>query len=67
MKIVFNHYLHQGDRIEVEDKFKELAQEHGIALDSKQLRDMGYTFYEVKLTCEWDTETGQVDIVSATM
>lgn len=67
MKIRFKHYLHQGDRIDLEEKFKDLATEHGVELDSKELRDLGYTFYEVELLCEWDTETGQVDLVSAMM
>lgn len=65
-KIVeFKYYMHAGDRLDVEDRFKELARKEHLHLDREALDKLQWSFYEVELTCELDTETMDVRIISA--
>ena len=61
MKVPFTYYLHDDDRWEVaetiHDKYAVLSLEEIVEL-------VGRPFYEVKLSCEFDTETGEVTILS---
>lgn len=60
----FNYYMHDdythGERIQY------IAEQTGVDIDEELANKIGKCFYEIKLECELDTETGRVTILSAT-
>lgn len=61
-KIQFVYYLHDDSEGSEREDFLHAQ---NPAFDEKLFEKMGEPFYEVKLTCEVDTETGDVVILSA--
>lgn len=61
-KIQFTYYLHDdssaGERL-------DFLQAENPAFTEELIEKMGEPFYEVKLTCKVDTDTGDVTILSA--
>jgi hypothetical protein len=64
MLVPFRHYLHD-DKSSVREMFSDLSLRQGLGLDEKALDELKWNFYEVELTCELNTETMEVSILSA--
>lgn len=64
MKIPFTGYVH-GSKESGYDRANDLAEDYDLTKEDKQ--NIAYAFYEIKLDCEYDTETGQVTLVSASI
>lgn len=62
MKIPFVGYVH-GSKESGYERAQEIADDYDLTDEDKQA--IMYAFYEVTLECEYDTETGQVTLVSA--
>lgn len=60
--IEFTWYLHGGKPYEERERWTRAL---GFTPDDALMEKMGYPFYEVTLLCQLDTETGQVNILSA--
>lgn len=66
MIVKFNWYLH--DNMNRGEKLEFLKDNVNADIDhEKMLEDIGgrYAFYEVRIECEYDTETGDFRIVCA--
>ena len=68
MKVPFIYYLHDdGNRWET----AEYIHSQIVGLTDTTMEDIlelvDHPFYEVTLACEFDTETGEVTLVSATL
>jgi hypothetical protein len=63
-KIAFEHYLREGKESGY-DFAEELMVEHNLDLTEDQIRDLAYSFYEIKLYCIFDTDTMRVTIGGA--
>lgn len=62
MKIPFTGYVHGS----IEDGYcraEDIADDYDLTDEDK--RAIAYAFYEVRLDCVYDTETGQVTLVHA--
>lgn len=57
--VPFTYYLHDESFHERLDTFEEETGVH-IEMDDELYQKMGRPFYEVKLNCTLDTETGDV-------
>lgn len=70
MKVQFKYYLHDNSSSyeRCEYIMAQIKQEHPeFEMDEDDFNDLiGKPFYEVDLTCELDTDTGQVKIIEAT-
>lgn len=64
MKIPFKWYMH-ADKADTFDFFKNLGRQNQLGLDTDALEELKWSFYEVELACELDTETLEVTILSA--
>ncbi len=62
MKVAFTHYMHD-DKSSVREMFSDLSLRKGLALDEAALDKLKWSFYEIALQCELDTETLEVSIV----
>lgn len=62
MIVRFTHYMHDTEY----ESTRESLRDAGVELDEELQQKMGRPFYEVKLDCELNTETGAVRIVAAT-
>ncbi len=60
--VPFKWYLHDGKVWENSEAWEEAL---GIPMTKEHFDKLGSPFYEVTLECEFDTETGQVTLVSA--
>lgn len=64
MKIPFTGYVH-GNKESGWDMADEIERENDLTLTDDQKKEIAYSFYEVTLKCEFDTETGKVTLVEA--
>lgn len=64
MKIPFKYYLHE-DKMETWNFFRAFSENYRLSLDKEALDQLQWSFYEIELACELDTETLTVTIVSA--
>lgn len=62
MKVPFKYYLH-GEKLETCNFFKALSLTKNLGLDKEALDTLQWSFYEIALQCELDTETLEVSIV----
>lgn len=62
-KVEFTYYLH--DDSDTFEMAADLRSQHPDVFDEELLEKMGRPFYEVTLTCEVDTDTGDVVILRA--
>lgn len=62
MKVQFTHYMHD-DKYSVREMFSDLSLRQGLGLDEEALDTLKWSFYEIALQCELDTETLEVSIV----
>ena len=63
MKVPFTYYLHDGYSSMEFAEF--VGQQTGVEMDDALMQKIGRPFYEVKLSCELDTETGAVTLLEA--
>lgn len=63
MKLDFTWWLH-GDA-EDADEIARVIEEAGHKVTDKQLDSLRYAFYEVTLSCEYDTNTSKITILYA--
>lgn len=63
MKLDFTWYLH-GNKEDADD-IARVIEEAGYTVTDEQLRDLRYAFYEVTVTCEYDSDTGKITILYA--
>lgn len=62
MKVPFTYYLH-GEKLEAWHFFQLLSMTKKLDLDKEALDKLQWSFYEIALQCELDTETLEVSIV----
>lgn len=62
MKVEFTHYMHD-DKSSVREMFSDLSLRQGLGLDEEALDTLKWSFYEIALQCELDTDTLEVSIV----
>lgn len=62
MKVSFKFYLH-GEKLETWHFFKALSLTKDLGLDKEALDKLQWSFYEIALQCELDTDTLEVSIV----
>ena len=62
MKVQFTHYMHD-DKSSVREMFSDLSLRQGLGLDEEALDTLKWSFYEIALQCELDTDTLEVSIV----
>lgn len=61
MKMTFVYYLHDdNDSLEMRELIEGKT---GIKISDELAEKIGRPFYEVALTCELDTETGEVKLL----
>lgn len=51
------------DKSSVREMFSDLSLRQGLGLDEEALDTLKWSFYEIALQCELDTETLEVSIV----
>lgn len=62
MKVRFTHYMHD-DKSSVREMFSDLSLRQELGLDEEALDTLKWSFYEIALQCELDTDTLEVSIV----
>lgn len=66
MKVPFKYYLHDGYEGSERESF--IADQVGVSRhDEAFWEKVGRPFYEVTLECTLDTETGEVELVRASL
>lgn len=65
MKHTFTYYLH--DDYETGEREDYIARQTGLSLAKVEALETGRPFYEVKLLCTIDDETGDIELISATL
>lgn len=69
MKVQFKEYLHEENEELEEDLRSWLPSDYYASLSQEDIEDLcqkiGSPFYEVTVTCELDTETGEVTLLEA--
>ena len=64
MKVQFTGYVH-GGKESGWDLADTVEQENDLTLTTDQKKEIAYSFYEVTLKCEFDTETNKVTLLEA--
>jgi len=67
VKVPFTYYLHDDSRWETAESIH--SQIRGVSdLTLEEIAELaGRPFYEVELSCEFDTETGEVTLLSTAL
>jgi hypothetical protein len=60
-KVYFDYYLHDNYS---SAEFRDYMEDQGITLTEEVWKKVYRPFYEVGLSCEIDTETGKIEILS---